>query len=36
MCGDNTMGLGHNPGGGGALSIYTGGGAPQHIQKGGS
>ena len=24
------------PGGGGALSIYTGGGVPQHIQKGGS
>ena len=23
------------PGGGGALSIYTGGGVPQHIQKGG-
>ena len=22
--------------GGGALSIYTGGGVPQHIQKGGS
>ena len=26
-----------NPGGGGgALSIYTGGGVPRHIQKGGS
>ena len=23
------------PGGGGALSIYTGGGVPRHIQKGG-
>ena len=27
--------MGCNPGGGGALSIYTGGGVPQHIQKGG-
>ena len=24
------------PGGGGALSIYTGRGVPQHIKKGGS
>ena len=24
------------PGGGGGLSIYTGGGVPRHIQKGGS
>ena len=29
-------GGGSIPGGGGALSIYTGGGVPQHIQKGGS
>ena len=25
-----------SPGGGGALSIYIGGGVPRHIQKGGS